>query len=348
MRYSNKAIILLEDKFLQNRVETILSDQNIVPSEIAELSNLESVRLKLRQNGTLAFIQEEIISLSKTDAPPFIIIMSYHNTIHNTKHEDRTELFRLVISAFMLLSLSRDFENLNISFMIPYRHYDHDLIRKLKADHSLFFSGMKYHDEPMKSVIEAFRSDKKRFDSLFTLNFIETDGNTEHINTKMKLYFKSIEKRISFEVKKEIESAPVIKKNNNLKADVVFKKKDGKIILNGEMKNDSGIYDDLNDSQITIIGEWGSSNLLDINDKIIMTVGTLLENRIITYKDELKIYLRDNCRIDNSIAISTANLMNKLFNRFAGAYLCATGPNEKILSSSPGYSLLKTHIKRIN
>ena len=114
------------------------------------------------------------------------------------------------------------------------------------------------------------------------------------------------------------------------------------------MINDSGIYDGLNDSQITIIGEWGSSNLLDINDKIIMTVGTLLENRIITYKDELRIYLRDNCRIDNSIAISTANLMNKLFNRFAGAYLCATGPNEKILSSSPGYSLLKTHIKRIN
>lgn len=350
MRYSNKAIIILEDKFLQNRIETILAGHNITISAIPEFSKIDSLRLRLRQDGNFEFLPELLSETAKKDAPPIITIMQYHNTMYETEHEDRSELFSTMILSFMLLSSIREFESIHAGFLLPYRHYDHDHIKKIKDNPDSILSKIKPVSETTSRVLEKFKSNPGRFSSLFTLNFMETEGNTEQVNTRIKLYVKSIEKRISFENKKEIKSGPAIQKNESVTCDVFYKKTGIRplLIVNGELSDDYAKFADSPDDQLCVTGNWGSSNLLDVNDKIILTVSYLLENRITTYKDELKLYLRNDCRIDGSIAVSSANLLNRLFGRFSGAYLCVTGPNEKILSSSPGYSLLKTHIKRIN
>lgn len=343
MSYSNRAVILAEDRFFANRVEEELRRNDVLPADNPLLVSYEKLKAAVKQAGSLNPLRDALAQEIRANGPP--LVMPYHLKLFDASGEDKSAAFVTVFLTYLILSFSRDLEDIHANILFPFRSYEEELFRMLKSDYRYLLNGVPQQEGRAGERITSFRNDKAVFDRLFTIDFLNAEMEQTPFAAKMGLFLKGVEKRRAFEVKKKNESPAALQQAASVVDEPhVYFYSERISAADGEECPRESIPGSVAPGQITVTGTWGTRNLLDVNDLLIQTVGLLLERKLLNYTQELRIHLPDECVIDGAVASSAANLMMKLFGRFKASYLVVSRANHDILKRSPGHALIRSHL----
>lgn len=359
---SDKVILITDKPRITSPIKIALNRSGLeITTDYPALSSISVMRTGIAKSGKTAFIRTELLRFIKKNGFPRAIIMDSQIDLGREAAPDpgMIKIFKTFLIAYVILSKGSEFENLRGNFI---------LLTKGNAFEKEFGIGNNPHsaidllstqNPEINYFIDEYRESRERFDSVFSIELIDTDLSSDLITEGIEKFLAKTAVNAKRAVPAQ-ESAPVTVNPVNGKAEekksvngtdkparIVYRIDSGSVYDDGEVLAElTEEHSALREREFYILGPWTSSTELEVSKKIASVLQKgINENARFGYGDPIVFNFDDRCIIDKNTTLSMAQLFTKNLAVFKKIRLTASARNGEMIQKSRGFPMIREIFK---
>jgi hypothetical protein len=181
---SRKAVLISENKRAFLTLRGALGKHGIeFESGYLNLHSLPMIKKIIAKTGSTAFIRNELLRYLREVGMPYMVILDYDINLgaDAAPQADTRRLLRTYLVSYIILAKAQGFERLSGNFIILGPLSRMAEILALEKNPPSILKMLSTKDDKVNAIIDEIKGDEARFNRLFYIKGINTDGNAGEI-----------------------------------------------------------------------------------------------------------------------------------------------------------------------
>ncbi|MBN1498552.1 MAG: hypothetical protein JW982_00215 [Spirochaetes bacterium] len=342
LKFSGEILVLSENESAE-LVFSSAGGQCIYPvfKSNENIYRLSNVKKAAQSNGNFIFLRQNLNSYISERGVPSLVIIDFENDFSSIT-DDSHVIMKTVFLTFIILSMTRQYENILLNLIIFYKPDKENIISGLNDKKENILSALKVSNEKIASRIKALQSNKTEFNSLFNIFFENSSSDIHQIKKDLLLFSKMTEGKVRLLVNSLKNRSGEVSNKSGLPAEV-YMRIGNKYFMNGEQSDYISYFGKISEDGIYISGLWNSSTNKDVVVKIKKTAILLVKSD--NFTGSINFHLNDDCRLDGLIASSITQFTVNEFKNIDCRFFVSDS-NYAVLSNSNAFSLIRKIVFR--